>query len=245
MAVTTADAFADARAAHEASGRAVRATIVRLARILLAAVLLAGVLRILFVQPVLVASGSMRPLLLEGDFLFVRKADYGWSVASLPSAAAAGVPLSGRLAGTLPERGEVVLFRAAGPGRASYLKRVVGLPGDRIALEGGRVRLNGRLLPCVPVAAGRCREGLSPGRSHEILESGSSPLSTMAEQRVPAGHVFVLGDNRDESADSRLRPEEGGAGMVATDRLIGRASRIFFSAGPDGLRTDRIGMAIR
>lgn len=238
------DAFAEARARHQHSGEQVRRAVSSLSRLLVAAILIAAGIRIIAVQPVHVTSGSMHPLLEAGDFLFVAKAPYGWSSASLPAFLAGSLPATGRIAGRLPDRGDVVLFAAAA-GRPGYLKRVVGLPGDRIALEAGRVRLNGTLLDCQRLSRNVCREILPAGPSYLITESGNSPLSTIAERRVPAGHVFVLGDNRDESADSRLSPEEGGAGMVPEGRLIGRAGHIFFSLGPDGPRLARIGTAVR
>jgi signal peptidase I len=239
------DAFAEARAAHQASGTAVRTTLAAIGRLLLIAILIAGTLRVVLVQPVHISSGSMRPLLGAGDFLFVNKAAYGWSAASLPAPIASALPAGGRIAGKLPQRGDIVLFAASGAVRPGYVKRVVGLPGDRIALVSGRVRLNGTLLPCTPRNDDLCRETLPGGPSYLVRESGQSPLSTFPEQEVPHGHIFVLGDNRVESADSRLSPEQGGAGMVPLSRLIGRARHVGFAVGPDGVRIVRIGAPAR
>lgn len=234
-----------ARLAHAEAGARQFDQVARAARLFGGAVLIAFVIRVLLVQPFSIPSQSMAPALVAGDFIFVDKRAYGWSAASLPQGLLADgmtdARTGWRIGRRVPLRGEVVVFN--GPGQVDYVKRVIGRPGDRIALQAGRVQLNGRTLPCPPRGVDRCLETLPDGRSHLVIESGRGPLATMAEIRVPAGHSFVLGDNRDRSADSRLSPDAGGVGLVADAELVGRASRIFLSVG-DGIRWDRIGHAI-
>ena len=229
-------------------------------------------LRTLVVSPFTIPSESMLPRLVVGDYLFVTKWNYGWSRWSfelpLPAAfartatdpaSAAPEPEARRLLPHLPRRGEVVVFRAPPANNLDYIKRVIGLPGDRVALKGGRVRLNGKVLPrqriadlILPESANtRCladrfrevrpggesvcryprwRETMVGGKSYEVLDVLSTPQDDMDEVTVPDGHLFLMGDNRDFSADSRFPPVAGqGIGMVPADNLLGRAALLFFS----------------
>jgi signal peptidase I len=227
------------------------------------AVVLAVVLRTLILEPFNIPSDSMLPTLAAGDYLFVAKWPYGFGRYSLPLA----LPWpAGRIGGSLPQRGDIVVFKTPRDNRTDFIKRVIGLPGDRVRLTGGRVELNGVLVPRVPdgdftvtVAAGTaCSGGTAPatrgvcryprfvetinGRRYAVLDEivgdpgDDTPLVT-----VPAGHYFTLGDNRDDSADSRMTIAEGGVGMVPAANLIGRAEIVIFSTGSDGLRLDRVG----
>ncbi len=232
------------RDAHLASGARLAATVGGWARLALAAVLTAAFVRVAVAEPFNIPSSSMNPGLVVGDHLFVDKTAYGWSGASVPLGML-GEPVSwrGRLFGRLPERGDVAVFVGPGTGRIDYVKRVIGLPGDRIAMRAGTVILNGAALPCRP-AAGGCRERLG-ARSYTVMGGGGGAYADIPELVVPAGHVFVLGDNRADSADSRVSPARGGVGLVPVHALVGRAARVFLSFGPNGVRWDRAGLAVR
>lgn len=210
--------------------------------------LAAWVLRSFVVAPFSIPSGSMMPVMLPGDYLFVAKWPYGWSRFSFPGQ----IPsFPGRLFEKLPERGDVVIFKRPGAGDEDWVKRVIGLPGDRVELRGGAVILNGKPLPrrsagmqaipaspnidC-PIDDGNvCRylaqmEVLPNGHSYVTLDQREGgPADNFAPITVPAGHLFLLGDHRDDSADSRFTLAEGGIGMVPVERLVGRAAFSFWS----------------
>lgn len=232
------------RDAHQRSGARLSARLGRGFRLALGAVAVAAVVRVFVVEPFNIPSASMNPGLMVGDHLFVNKASYGWSRASVPlGLLGEGVNWRGRVLGRLPARGDVVVFVGPGSGRVDYVKRVIGLPGDRVAMRAGVVVLNGRPVPCLP-AGEACQERLG-ARAWAVLRGARGAYATMPERLVPAGHVFVLGDNRADSADSRVSPALGGVGLVPLDALVGRASRVFVSFGPDGQRWERLGMAVR
>jgi signal peptidase I len=224
--------------------------------------------KIAIAEPYYVPSGSMEPTLLIGDELLATKYSYGYSAASLPISVV--LPETRRVFGTLPERGDVVVFRAPADRSQVWVKRVIGLPGDRIALRSGRLWINGEPVKVradgtgemelengAVVPAQRYVETLPGNREHAILKlSANGPHDNMAELTVPANHLFVMGDNRDNSADSRVAVEAGGVGLLPTDELIGRAQTLIGSwdlgvrrqqvwTWPAGLRLSRFFTAIR
>ncbi len=233
-----------ARAAHLSAGERLSAALWPVLRLVSAALAIALVVRILIAQPFAIPSGSMTPTLEPGDFVAVDKRAYGWSLASLPLATPLMRPQGlavGRLGAKPVQPGDVIAF--VGPDGRDYVKRVVAVAGDRVSLEGGVLHLNGRAFPCVPEAADLCRERLPNGQSHLIRSSGTGPTATFPELLVPDGHYFVLGDNRDASADSRVPRSDGGVGLVPDAQVMGRAARIFLSVD-GGIRWGRVGRAI-
>ena len=187
-----------------------------------------------------VPSGSMLPSLLIGDQLLVTKFPYGYSRYSLP--VAFGPASSERLLGKLPERGDVVVFRLPRDPSQTYVKRVIGLPGDRVQMRQGRLWLNGKVLPLQRagpmetgngvVTAPRYVETLN-GRGHPIFKlRWDGELDDTQEFVVGPEQIFVMGDNRDDSADSRLAPAEGGVGFVPVENLVGRVEAILGSWDP-------------
>ncbi len=217
-------------------------------------------------KPFYIPSSSMMPTLLTGDRLVVSKYPYGWSYAS-PSIHGSGV-IPGRLFGALPERGDIVTVARRGDG-SDLIKRVIGLPGDTVAVSHGVVILNGK--PVKRVADGRAnilvdanvpcdepmllpfrelgqngkmycrlplyRETLPNGASYDTIDLGDtelaggyvSPGDNFAPVTVPVGHVFLMGDNRDQSADSRFPLPVGLGGPVPVESLGGRAEFITHS----------------
>ncbi len=222
-------------------------------RTIVYALLIALVFRTMAFQPFSIPSGSMKPTLLEGDFLFVSKYAYGYSRHSIPFSP----PLfEGRLFGRSPERGDIAVFKLPRDGRTDYIKRLVGLPGDRIRMAEGVLHVNGEPVQIEDAGefeerpgqrgATRClstrrdREGrvcvkqllvetLPEGVEHLILnaDSNRSPGDNTREFVVPEGHYFFLGDNRDNSVDSRFA---SGVGFVPFENLVGRAEIIFLSS---------------
>jgi signal peptidase I len=219
-------------------------------------------------EPYYVPSGSMEPTLQIGDELLATKFPYGYSSSSLPTFIT--LPDTTRILGALPHRGDVVVFRWPGDRSQIWVKRVVGLPGDRIAMRNGRLWVNGAPVGLAadgfgqmetenglhePVA--RFTETLPGGRQHTIFKSNEfDPLDDMAEVRVPPGHLFVMGDNRDNSADSRVPVSAGGVGLLPVGDLVGRVDALVGSwdlavrqepvwEWPSGLRLSRFFTAVR
>ena len=237
------------------------------------ALLIAGVFRTLFFQPFWIPSGSMKDTLLIGDFLFVNKMAYGYSYASCPSVRLPGLGIdidaedicgifqggNDRLFGDGPERGDVAVFRHPVTGR-DFIKRVIGIPGDRIQMENGVLIINGEPVeieqaglftePFAPQGpqgtlprcangavgmGGECQkirqiETLPNGVSHSILNIGTQGFDDTGVYAVPEGHYFMMGDNRDNSRDSREGQATGGVGFVPLEDFVGRADRVMFSS---------------
>jgi signal peptidase I len=204
------------------------------------ALLIALVIRTFLFQPFNIPSSSMENTLLVGDYLFVEKFAYGFSRYSLPYGKV--FPSVGRIFGSSPARGDVAVFKMPNRESADYgedfIKRVMGLPGDRIQMRDGQVYLNGRAIPKVRVAdyietdefgmeshVARYKETLPGGKSYYVLDriqngqADNTPVFT-----VPPGHYFMMGDNRDNSNDSRAE-----VGYVPAENLVGKAEIIFFS----------------
>jgi signal peptidase I len=203
-------------------------------------------------QPFNVPASSMEPTLLIGDYFFVSKLAYGYSRYSLPFSP----PLfSGRIFGKEPHYGDVVVFRTPHDTSIDYVKRVVGLPGDRVQMIDGQLYLNGKPVPHERLAdafyqgrpAKRWRETLPNGAQYVTLDlTDNGFLDNTNLYIVPAGHYFMLGDNRDNSQDSRVSQ----LGYVPFENLVGRAEIIFWSVAPRAagnapLRLDRIGLRVR
>ncbi|MET3661336.1 signal peptidase I [Aquamicrobium ahrensii] len=203
--------------------------------VIVQALLLALVIRTLLFQPFSIPSGSMRPTLLEGDYLFVTKWSYGYSRYSLPFSPNL---FSGRIWGGEPQRGDVAVFKFPPNPSIDYIKRVVGLPGDKVQVRGGQLFLNDVAVPRERIGqidnpditevsrpVDVYRETLPNGVSYETLDLTPNGIGDdTREFIVPEGHYFMLGDNRDNSADSRFS-----VGFVPYDHLVGRANIIFFS----------------
>jgi signal peptidase I len=205
---------------------------------------LAGVVAAVFLakgaiaEPFYVPSGSMEPTLLIGDALLASKYPYGYSTASLPMQI--NLPETRRVFEETPKRGDVVVFRWPGDNSQAWVKRVVGLPGDRIQMRQGQLFINDR--PATLKADGigeaeddngnlepayRYIETLPNGVAHAIFKiRDSGRLDNTVEVVVPPGRLFVLGDNRDNSADSRVPVREGGVGLLPMDNLVGRADAV-------------------
>ena len=247
--------------------------IVETVKTIVYALLIAGVFRTIFFQPFWIPSGSMKDTLLIGDFLFVNKMAYGYSYASCPSIRLPrfGIDIDAkdicgwmrsdntRIMGSEPERGDVVVFRHPVNG-TDYIKRLIGLPGDRVQVKDGVLQINGEPVKLAdagiftelkapqgpegslprcendPVGAGgtceksRQTETLPGGVSHDILNIGSFGADDTPVFTVPPGKYFFMGDNRDNSTDSRFAQTAGGVGFVPYEDIIGRADRIMFSS---------------
>ena len=220
------------------------------------ALVIAIAFRSILFQPFWIPSESMKDTLLIGDFLFVNKMAYGYSKYSCPFALC---PISGRILGSDPERGDVVVFRHPANGQ-DFIKRLVGMPGDTIQMKDGRLIINGEMLKVEPAGTfeevyepqgpnrqppscanapvgmgGICQserytETLPEGKTHDILNIGDRQLDNTPVYTVPEGEYFFMGDNRDNSQDSRVPLSVGGVGFVPKEYLIGRADRVVFSS---------------
>ncbi|MDJ0387092.1 signal peptidase I [Roseomonas sp. E05] len=204
--------------------------------------LIAVGIRTVAFEPFNIPSGSMIPTLQVGDYLFVSKYAYGYSKHSIPFSPDL---FEGRILGSLPERGDVAVFKFPRDNTTDYIKRIIGLPGDRIQMRSGRLYVNNQEVPRESLGLYTVegdgprmtvrlfRETLpaSPGShpvQHRILEaSDEGPYDNTPEFVVPPGNVFAMGDNRDNSLDSR--DMDRGVGFVPVENLVGRAEMIFFS----------------
>jgi signal peptidase I len=186
-------------------------------------------------QPFYIPSGSMEPTLQIGDALLGTKFAYGYSRWSLPYGL--GPASDTRLMGKLPKRGDIVIFRLPRDTSSTLIKRVVGLPGDRVQMVHGRLVINGRMVPLEAAGTGKVEEAdgylhaidkftesLPGGVTHVIFKSRwDGPLDDTPVYVVPEGHIFAMGDNRDNSSDSRVPREEGGVGFIPAENLVARA----------------------
>lgn len=186
-------------------------------------------------QPFYVPTGSMQPTLAIGDAFVAAKYPYGYSRYSVPFAI--GPSSTNRLLQKLPERGDVVVFRLPRDPSQTYIKRVIGLPGDRVQMIDGHLWINGRQLALRADGQGKVEsedgeisdspryiETLPNGKTHPIYKwTWTGPLDDTPEFIVPAGHLFMMGDNRDNSLDSRVSAANGGVGFVPAENLVGRA----------------------
>jgi signal peptidase I len=189
-------------------------------------------------EPFYVPSASMEPTLLIGDALLASKFPYGYSAASLPIHVA--FPETGRIFGETPKRGDVVVFRWPGDRSQVWVKRVIGLPGDRIQVRQGQVWINGSPASIQADGIGEAEDdngGGEPARRYiETLPGGvahpifklhdNGRLDNTPEVIVPPDRLFVMGDNRDNSSDSRVSVRQGGVGLLSMDDLVGRVDAI-------------------
>ena len=205
------------------------------------AVLIAVLIRSLLFEPFRIPSGSMYPTLEVGDYLFVSKYTYGYSKHSFPFSLA---PITGRIFSKMPERGDIVVFKFPKDNRTDFIKRIIGLPGDKIRMSRGRLYLNDQ--PVFREEVGKYivsefvvrpekyveyEETLPEGFKHRILEISDHEkrVDNTPEFVVPDNHFFVMGDNRDRSDDSRIH-----VGFVPYENLVGKARFLFFSHNDKG-----------
>jgi signal peptidase I len=202
-------------------------------------------LRIFLFELFNIPSGSLIPTLLNGDYVIVSKYPYGYSHFSLPSILdIAPEALSGRLFGAAPRRGDVVVFKLPRDGKTDYIKRVIGLPGDKIQMIHGRLSINGTIVERTPLSpywtighfgrpadVAHYEETLPGGVKHEIIEMDGDEgyWDNTPVYEVPLGNYFMMGDNRDNSTDSRVAAAQQGVGFVPFDNLLGRAEMVVFS----------------
>jgi len=214
--------------------KSARSELIETVVVIVQALLIALVFRTFLYQPFSVPTGSMQSTLMIGDYFVASKFDWGFGPYSFPIP----LPIEGRIFGREPNRGDVAVFHNIT--NEEYVKRVIGLPGDRIQMRQGRLYINGEIVPREEIgraidadSANRdvdvtvYRETLPNGVTHTIQEiSDDMPFDDTQEYVVPAGHYFMMGDNRDRSADSRVL---GQVGYVPYDALIGKAQARFFS----------------
>jgi len=255
-----------ARAApEEAKKQTALGETIEVAKTVIYALAIALVLRILLFQPFTIPSASMEPTLLQGDYIIVSKYSYGYSRHSIPFSPAI---FDGRIFGRMPARGDVIVFKLPNDGHTDYIKRLVGLPGDKMQVRNGVLHINGKPVerrplaagstetPMGPMPVGRVQETLPNGKRYVTYDMGDRPADNTAVYTVPAGCFFLMGDNRDNSVDSRFNPghvadrhaaetcpwdpsadiladPQAGVGFVPADNLVGKAELILLSWYPE------------
>jgi len=235
-----------AAAGSPGAGQQARSGLLEMVRTLVYAALIAVFVRTFLFESFNIPSGSMIPTLLVGDYLFVSKFTYGYSRFSFPFSPDL---FSGRIGGHPPHRGDVAVFRFTQDNSIDYIKRIVGLPGDHVQMRGGELYVNGALVPRTDLGpyvatdengtrmeGERYQERLpgSGGRppvAHQILKlTSDGQYNNTPDYVVPQGYFFAMGDNRDDSADSRfMGTEPDDLGFVPMQNLVGHAKFIFFS----------------
>ena len=197
---------------------------------------IAIIFRSIFFEPFNIPSGSMIPTLLVGDYLFVSKYSYGYSKYSFPFGV---VPINERIFDEVPKRGDVIVFRKPGDESVDYIKRLIGIPGDVVQVKQGTLYINGKSANRVKTNIGmmkniygiknfftQYKEKFEDTNFHQIIESSDTdPFDNTIEFKIPKDHFFFMGDNRDNSRDSRTSE----VGFVPKRNLIGKAQIIFFS----------------
>jgi signal peptidase I len=247
---------AEAPAVRQRSALGTLLLIVVLVPLAIVVLLSPFLIRTFLFQPFNIPAGSGKPTLLVGDYIFVSKFSYGYNRYSFPFSPPLAL-ISGRIFASEPERGDVVVFRSPKDPSIDFVKRLVGLPGDRIQMIEGLLHING-----IPVKRERIedyveteengrqvrvkqwRETLPNGVSHPTLDLMDNGFyDNTKEYRVPAGHYFMMGDNRDNSSDSRV---ENAIGYVPAENLIGRVQIIFWSVDEKGhVRSERLFTKVR
>lgn len=201
------------------------------------AILIALTLRTFAFEPFSIPSGSMKPTLLEGDYLFVSKYSFGYSKHSFPMSFPT---FSGRVFGKYPQRGDVAVFKFTQNTRIDYIKRIVGLPGDTVQVKDGILYLNNIAIDRKSKGSWRAKdrnnimqtynryeEYLSENFIYDVLDATpNGMLDNTDVYTVPEGHIFAMGDNRDQSSDSRILSQ---LGFIPFDHLVGKAQIIFYS----------------
>ena len=207
------------------------------------ALLIALVLRIFLFQPFTIPSASMEPNLYQGDYIIVSKFSYGYSRHSIPFSP----PIfNGRVFEQKAKRGDIVVFKLPSDGHTDYVKRVIGVSGDRIQMKQGLLYVNDKLVQRAPLSpvkdempgglirdVPRFEETLASGRSFVTQDFGpDADYDNTDVYVVPQGYYFMMGDNRDNSSDSRVNPALGGVGYVPAENLVGKAQIILLSWKP-------------
>jgi len=240
--IDAADTPTDAEAQEPRKNGAVQET-VEIVKTVVYALLIALVLRIFLFQPFTIPSASMEPNLLQGDYIIVSKFSYGYSKHSIPFSP----PLfEGRVLASAPNRGDIIVFKLPSNPRIDYIKRLVGVPGDRVQVKAGVVFVNGKEITRVSEGAGdpgvcwngatvqRFRETNIVDRTYVTYDCGPrGDVDDTGVFVVPQGQYFFMGDNRDNSLDSRVAPEAGGVGFVPEENLVGRARIVLLSWNKD------------
>ncbi len=220
--------------------------LVEIVKTIVYALLIALFLRVLFFQPFTIPSASMEPNLYEGDYIIVSKWSYGYSKHSIPFSP----PLfDGRVMDKAAKRGDIAVFKLPSDGRTDYVKRIIGLPGDRVQMKDGLLYVNDELIQrdaLSPVKTdtgygvrevARFQETLKSGKKYVTQDWGTDgDLDNTVVHIVPEGHYFAMGDNRDNSMDSRVPPSgpgQGGVGFVPAENLVGKAQIILLSWKPE------------